>query len=92
MTTGSPESLGTGLAARPASLGASCTPSAAGLPRAQRPGGRAGTRTGRGGWGRGREEAGDLGGLGLVVRWEPATRWAACPGRVLALRPLSHVP
>lgn len=81
MTTGSPESLGTGLAARPASLGASCTPSAAGLPCAWRAGG-----------GRGREEAGDLGGLGLVVRWEPATRWAACPGRVLALRPLSRVP
>lgn len=39
MTTGSPESLGTGLAARPASLGASCTPSAAGLPCAWQAGG-----------------------------------------------------
>lgn len=89
MTTGSPESLGTGLAARPASLGASCTPSAAGLPCAWQAGG---DEDWGGSWGRGREEAGDLGGLGLVVRWEPATRWAACPGRVLALRPLSRVP
>lgn len=39
LTTSSPESLGTGLAARPTSLGASCTPSAAGLPCAWRAGG-----------------------------------------------------